>query len=290
MSLNSLLNNSLNVLYISLETYQANGYKIYDADIDPFARHMHHYTTIIFIDSLHGSCFYEIDDTLYEIHPNSLLLIGPFVSHKKILSEESTVQEIHIGIEQFPLNHIIPAASNHAVLLLNEIDGNLYRSYTSTLYYSHFAENSIPYTLLQTGVFLQLFSLIYDTSCLSSFITSPSQDSQLCLNPKPVDIMQSLYFFITTHYMENISFSNFAASHYISTSYLSRTFKKHYGVSPEKMLVKLRMDKAKELLENTASTIKAISESLGYNDTYHFSKIFKKYFGLTPFEYRRLCS
>lgn len=287
MSETSFLNNGMNVLYISLETYQLGGYKIYDADIDPFSKHMHDYTTIIFIDSLLGNCVYEIENTTYEVHSNSLLLIAPQVSHRKILCGETTVQEIHIGVENMPLNNLFPVTSNHAILALDDTIGNLYRNYTSSLYCSPFAENNTPYHLLQTGVFLQLFSLIYYSACLPPSVFSHYSDKTVCLNSKPIEITQILYFFITTHYMENISFSKFAASHYISISYLSKIFKKHYGISPEKMLIKLRMDKAKELLKDPSLTTKLISDTLGYNDSYHFSKLFKKYFGVTPFEYRK---
>lgn len=285
--MNSLLSNDIKVLYISLETYQANGYKVYDADIDPFTNHVHDFTTITFIDSLQGSCLYEIEGTIYEVHPNCLLLIAPLVAHRKIMSEGATVQEIHIGVEYFPIYDLIAPAANHTILSLSDYIGNLYRSYASSLYCSPFSEDAVQYDLLQTGVFLQLISLIYYASQMPSAASGRSPDISICLDPKPVEITQILYFFISTHYMEKISFSDFAASHYVSTSYLSKSFKKHYGMSPEKMLTKLRMDKAAEMLKNPSLTTKMISDALGYNDTYHFSKVFKKYFGLTPFEYRK---
>ena len=72
----------------------------------------------------------------------------------------------------------------------------------------------------------------------------------------------------------------------ISRSYLYSLFKKEIALSPQQFLIKLRMEKAQQLLQNSDNSIKTIAAEVGYNDEFTFSKAFKKYNGLSPKNYR----
>ncbi len=75
---------------------------------------------------------------------------------------------------------------------------------------------------------------------------------------------------------------------YISPEYLGRIFKSGTGQSPMSFLISIRLEKAKELLEKEELTVAQISRQIGYNDAYHFSKLFKKHFSISPLAYRKL--
>lgn len=51
-------------------------------------------------------------------------------------------------------------------------------------------------------------------------------------------------------------------------------------------MLKLRMERAKELLENSDIKILDIAERLGYTDNHYFSKAFKNYYDVSPSQYR----
>jgi len=72
----------------------------------------------------------------------------------------------------------------------------------------------------------------------------------------------------------------------ISISYLSMLFSKMEGISFNKYLIKLRMEKAKELLKFTNEKIVNIASLCGYKEVYYFSHSFKKYTGISPKEFR----
>jgi len=74
----------------------------------------------------------------------------------------------------------------------------------------------------------------------------------------------------------------------ISISYLSMLIKKKRDITFNKYLIKVRMEKAEELLKYTNEKILNISSSVGYNEVYYFSHSFKKYTGLSPREYREV--
>ncbi|MGL6221188.1 MAG: helix-turn-helix domain-containing protein, partial [Lacrimispora sphenoides] len=66
-----------------------------------------------------------------------------------------------------------------------------------------------------------------------------------------------------------------------------RVFKKYKGTSPIEYFTKLKIEKAKELMIQFPDlSLRKISESLGFNDVYYFSKVFKKITGIAPSEMR----
>lgn len=90
------------------------------------------------------------------------------------------------------------------------------------------------------------------------------------------------------HYQERISLDQIARNMYLSTFYMSKIFKSETGDTPINYLIGLRMEKARELLVTSPGlSIQNVAEYVGYDDAYHFSKLFKKHFGAAPTKYRR---
>ncbi len=68
----------------------------------------------------------------------------------------------------------------------------------------------------------------------------------------------------------------------------SKKFKAKFNIPPHKYFLKLKLAKAESLLEASEYNINQISEILGFTDNYIFSKTFKKYYGMSPYTYRKL--
>lgn len=81
-----------------------------------------------------------------------------------------------------------------------------------------------------------------------------------------------------------------AAAEHVNYSpiYLSRLFKDKAGVNFISYLIREKMQCAAELLRNPGNTISTISEAVGYSNEKNFSRAFKKHFGISPAEYRKL--
>lgn len=93
--------------------------------------------------------------------------------------------------------------------------------------------------------------------------------------------------YIAAHYADPDMSLNAAAGHvFISPTYLSILFKKKLGITFIDYLINLRLEKARELLRDTALRTYEIAAKTGYGDPQYFSVCFKKYTGLTPTEYR----
>ena len=72
----------------------------------------------------------------------------------------------------------------------------------------------------------------------------------------------------------------------ISREYLSRLFKLDTGISVSRYIIDARVDRARLLLANTTLSIAEIAVQCGCTDSNYFSRMFKKYAGMTPREYR----
>ncbi|GHU89318.1 hypothetical protein FACS1894202_07210 [Clostridia bacterium] len=92
--------------------------------------------------------------------------------------------------------------------------------------------------------------------------------------------------YIEEHYAERITLQQVAENTFVSQWYLSKLLKKHVGDNFADTLHKARISAAKELLMNPALRVHEISDMVGYTDAAHFSKVFKRFTGLSAGEYR----
>lgn len=99
-------------------------------------------------------------------------------------------------------------------------------------------------------------------------------------------ILRNALDYIHEHYKEQLTLNDVAEHVYVSTSYLSRMFKKELGKNFVDYLNGLRIEKAKELLMDPKYKTYEIAELVGIPDAHYFSRLFKKYEGLSPTEYR----
>lgn len=94
--------------------------------------------------------------------------------------------------------------------------------------------------------------------------------------------------YIQKNYMDpGLSLNSICSYLNISTSYFSTIFKEMTGETFIEVLTKVRMEKAKELLENTTMKNYEIAEKVGFSDPHYFGISFKKITGKTPTEYAR---
>ena len=85
-----------------------------------------------------------------------------------------------------------------------------------------------------------------------------------------------------------ISIESAAKTVHFSVSYLRQIFKEVTGESFNEYLIRKRMEKAGELLQNTSMKISDIAESCGYENQRYFASSFKKFYGCTPTDFKLL--
>jgi len=82
-----------------------------------------------------------------------------------------------------------------------------------------------------------------------------------------------------------LTLNTIAEKYHINPIYFSRIFKAYVGESFNGFMTRIRMEEAKRLLETTSLRQQEISEIVGYEDPKYFSKVFKKFFGISPSQY-----
>ena len=92
---------------------------------------------------------------------------------------------------------------------------------------------------------------------------------------------------IRNHYTEDITLTHLADKYNISTGRLSTMIKEELQMNYSDYIASLRIQRAKELLQNEVLSIQEIAEQVGYNDYFYFTKVFKKVQGISPSKYRK---
>lgn len=97
--------------------------------------------------------------------------------------------------------------------------------------------------------------------------------------PEPVRQVKQ---YLDQHTQEKVTLHRLAAMAGISVPHLSAEFKRCYADSPINYLIRQRLQQARYLLLNRGLSISEIAMKVGYEDIFHFSKLFKKHFGKSP--------
>lgn len=107
---------------------------------------------------------------------------------------------------------------------------------------------------------------------------------ELFNNRHEIELIKS---YIYKNYGSDLSLERLAEYIYMTPSYLSSIFKKETGMGINNFIKNYRMEKAKDMLENTNIKIKDIGNIVGYSNTSYFCQSFKEFYGLTPEKYRQ---
>ncbi|MDR0792130.1 MAG: AraC family transcriptional regulator [Chitinophagaceae bacterium] len=164
---------------------------------------------------------------------------------------------------------------------------------------AHQRPKEIPFNKERIAVWEEMYE-----SLVMGFSIENLRKANLCLNY----FLASLFYFEhetknesdendyikkTIHFMrsnlhEKLSVEEIARKHHLSTSYFSLLFRKSTGMPPIDYFIHLKIQKACQLLYAGNLKVKDVAESLGYDDPFYFSRMFKKYMKVSPEQYKAL--
>jgi len=102
-------------------------------------------------------------------------------------------------------------------------------------------------------------------------------------------MITELLEYIEQNYTDHISLTQLAKVSGINEKYLCRFFKEFTGYAPIDYINRLRIERACQQLSVEDASVITVAFDSGFNDNSYFSKIFKRYKGVTPLEYKKLC-
>lgn len=248
--------------------------------------HVHDNTEMLFVFS--GSCQECINGTIYDISAGDIVIINRGQLHNHIVASPSDPMilffvgfcDYHFkGME--PNRFTFPGCSPvfHTSGLVRQDISNLCLRMISERY-----SNQVGQYFMQKTYLTQLLLTL-----MRQIVAPPHQvsSSYHFETHHKTYVVSEIRQYLGNHYSEKISLDLIAKNMYLSSAYISKIFKEETGEAPINYLIKLRLEQARRQLEQgERQSIKAISTSVGYDDVYYFSKLFKKYYGVSPLNYR----
>ena len=93
--------------------------------------------------------------------------------------------------------------------------------------------------------------------------------------------------FIEEHYADPVTLGGMAKIFMTNPCALSRSFKRYMGIPPISYLNRVRIQAAKELIENSDLSLTQVCSRVGYESLTYFGRVFKEFTGVTPSQFRR---
>lgn len=256
-------------------------------DKDEASFHSHDHLEMAFI--LSGEGKYRFDDEIVSVGEGDLLIINPGVKHQalacpdvEVPTTEFFVGALDIRIPGLPENTLPVPDGGHILHTAGELRQKLFKMCSSME-----AENAVcrqgRYFMMKAYL-MQMILLVIREQCEPVERTKGYAFESV--NKKYV--VEQIVNYFDDHYSEKISLDQIAENMYLSPFYISRIFKSETGDAPIRHLINIRLEKAKELLEGGwGGSIQEVAASVGYDDAYHFSKLFKKRYGISPSQARK---
>lgn len=179
----------------------------------------------------------------------------------------------------------------HRYIIFDRSDmwGRSALSYLSDIFDANFSKN-FGFELTTKAYLCQLWVHLLKKYNSNSVIYTPTKSKAPVLSADEARIKDAIIY-IQQHFSESITLDDIAASIHVSKSECCRCFKRAVKITPFEYLMRYRILQAADtILQNDRETtsISQLANSVGFNNTSYFNKLFKKYFDCTPTEFRKL--
>lgn len=225
---------------------------------------------------LSGEMNYIIGRESYLLKKGDVVFMHPHMLHGTIIPPHTKCSDLHIGLHWECLSDWL-ALDSPIIHLFNEPQA--FYDCASQIAYER-RLHKLDYPFMLKALIMQLLVMLHRE--LDPQTTAFEDDASNGTPIEKKEIVDFMTRYISNHYMTDITLDMFSRDMYLSQAYISKIFKEETGSSPINYLIKTRLSKAKNLLENEKLPIKVVAKQVGYDDVYHFSKLFKKYYGLPP--------
>ena len=227
----------------------------WNEETHPYNCHHHEFLEISIL--LEGESEYIVQGQQYHATAGTVFLFNPRTEHGEQQKAGTYSHQLHIGISN---------------LYLEGLARNVFPNKSALLDLSHLH-----------GAFLEL--LVYILRSLAVDQENKIETRLSKTEKRKRNLVNHTIYYLETHHDEEITLEQLAEMLYVTPTYLSKTFKAATGVGPINYLIQIRLNHAKELLKNDSLSVKEVAKTVGYEDAYHFSKLFKKYYGKSPSQF-----
>lgn len=249
--------------------------------------HCHDFAELTYI--LSGSCKYLVEGKEYLLGPGDLLVANAGLHHQFIMmNPKEPPVEFYTGFRDFhfrnmPQDVLVLPDGGPVMRCKGELRQELNRL-CYAMHAEHMGNKSGKYFMLKAYLTQLLILLVRENS------KDEETDFSGCIftSSNRSYVVKKIISYLNENYNKKISLDQIAHNMYLSPVYISKLFKEETGESPINYLIKIRLEKAKQILEVPDSgSVKSVAKAVGYEDVYYFSKLFKKYYGMAPLYYKK---
>lgn len=257
----------------------------------PAVEHYHTFFELTYV--YEGRCVQHINDSKIDMRTGDFLVIPPNVTHSISVTDESVVLQIPVKastlenifanflhtdniLSMFFINSIYAKHVNDYILFHSGEDFHIRTAATHLVLES--TNRELMWQNLMQNTLINIFCILlrnYEKSVELPSIVSKADTQRFGL----IRYIQSNH--------ENCTLEMVAEKFHYTPEYTSKLIKDITGDNFKQILQKIRIQKAQDYLLNTAMSIQNISTSVGYENPESFIRVFKKYTGLTPSNYRK---
>lgn len=221
---------------------------------------------------INGCGYYRLDNIEHKISAGHMILYSPGQWQDYSYDHNDTPELFWIHFTGYAMDQLIEQL---------DLNDTFYYTGIHTKYIDLF--NEIIHEM-------QVKKPLYDKYCLHLFLNILSELAWSIhydrSNSFKDDFLESTLHYMHKHYQSNHTVDFYAKKVNLSVYQFIHKFTKITGISPMRYIEKIRIDKSKELLAASSLTITEISDIVGYNNSFYFSRVFKKNTGMTPTIYR----
>lgn len=237
--------------------------------------HYHPWNELYFL--IEGNCTFSVKKVKYELNSGDCIFIPRYTEHKVVYNtspHERYLLEFTQDFFPFSLLEKKSLFSPSPVFSSNEEEKNNIMNILSKLLKEYVSPDEYSDELRKKLIF----------ELLLYFVRNPVKESGYGSNNLD---MEYILEYIQKNFYRKITLQELADIDYANYSYMSHSFKKYTGMTVGQYITKVRIDNAKKLLVETDYSISDISEKCGFNDSNHFSYVFKNEEKISPSKFRR---
>lgn len=250
-------------------------------EISSYPRILHSHADHVEISIIYsGTSEYLIGDQHQLIRPGDVIIYNAGVIHDELSSENAQIGNYFFAVgdlqvPRLPANALIPDNVNPVFHIQQDFDE--IKSLSETML-SHFEHPSVwsPYIIH------------CETQALLEIIWRVIHAEQRTQEPHPNFYLgYKIKNYIDLHYLEPLTMKQVSSALGMSESYISHVFKDMLGYPPMQYALRKKIGEAQTLLISTDYPISQIAQMVGFDAQSHFNKLFSKYVGISPGQFRK---
>jgi YesN/AraC family two-component response regulator len=226
-----------------------------------------------FVVPVKGRARFTIKEQVYELEPGVIFHAGSNLSLDKEVIGDSQWEYVLV----------------HYRITENKKDKNYLEKLHYCLYIgmNHYSDIiTLAHKLYRSEKNPRSISELKSKVLFYSFLESIFQNAQVKNCDSDERIIESSMRFIESNFDKNLSINDLAEKHNMDNKRFYYVFQKYAGIGPKQYIMRCRINNAKEMLVKERYSITEIANMVGYEDTFYFSRMFKKNTGVSPTIFR----